>query len=493
MVKSQRNGFSLQFSQSAGCNDFAHHWSSGPVVSQHLYITCTRTWGSQPRRSPAVGGAVTTSIKEVSLPPAKKRTIPFSELFRNDQVYISKQIVRSNHLSFGVALLLGDMCRAAGRADTCRKHGKELARAVGHLSQRRGEHFAHRKDGHVITDNELAGKAQSAYVQRLTAKMREAKLIKNVLPGPKADRQFLKHEYFGHSEDEWETPFVPFQNNTDVWSLPRELVADPTLTAGEKITCAILGAYGRAHEKCFPSQNLIAMHLGCCVDSVKKYLRSLRHKGVIEVRKERHRNTYVFLYRDLYAVRCNRIHTSVQQNNMPAATSDRIQTLSRSPNNSHKSAHDAQTNMSRCKQPSGAQTSFDTLLNTGAQDTNTHAHVRERAERSTDISRTFRQQDRHTPANPPSQFDVVISCFERWTGNRARPSDKVAAEQLLGSFEVEAIKCGIMLSFYRCRAKIHSLNYCVPVVEEVSSSPISHIRNYCFHLEDRLSKLTFRK
>jgi hypothetical protein len=92
------------------------------------------------------------------------------------------------------------------------------------------------------------------------------------------------------------------------------------------------------------------------------------------------------------------------------------------------------------------------------------------------------------------EIDEIIIFYQKWTGNKIRPKDRVAREEMK-KFSDDVCKIGILTAILRAKAKINSLKYCVPVIEEVAATteqlPITDKDTYVKYLQQTV--LSVRK
>jgi hypothetical protein len=82
------------------------------------------------------------------------------------------------------------------------------------------------------------------------------------------------------------------------------------------------------------------------------------------------------------------------------------------------------------------------------------------------------------------ETDEVIIFYRKWTGNKIKPKDRAAREEVK-RFSDEICKIGILTAISRAKTKINSFAYCVPVIEDIAedSSAIESKGDYLKHLE----------
>lgn len=83
--------------------------------------------------------------------------------------------------------------------------------------------------------------------------------------------------------------------------------------------------------------------------------------------------------------------------------------------------------------------------------------------------------------------DEVLIYYAKMTGNKIKDADRKAREDLR-HFSVETIKCGIITSVYRAKAKINSFRYCVGAIEEIAEAGIGDATAYLKYLERQTKK-----
>ena len=460
------------------------------IPRQHVATGVSSQFGSQAKLDRCCSDRLeiltpTESTRSVECERAIPSYVAIDVLFTDNQIYIPKSIAKAPDVSSADALLFGRMYRTAGESDSCRARADHLAVQVGMTGERRGRRRVEtrRKDGCRLTDVELAAEAKAAYIRRHTANLRKQGLIANIPRGPKPiDRRFLKHNIYGHVGEEQAEPFAIFGNTYDqrtppeAWGLPVEIARDSTLTPGEKMTCAILGAYGRKHNNCHPGQKLISTALGCSVESVKIYLRGLRRKRIIAVHKPGKHNVYRFLYRDVYATRIARVNGARRS---PATDQTVFTPVD-------------QTVFTPIQPP---QQTLVTPKEEVHVEEETHKKCADDAEpagcnsKPTRLERpTDRAKQATTNGNAllTASAEEIIAYYERWTRNRASSTDRTTATSLASEFPINAIKIGILLCIFRCPTTIHSLKYCAEEVERSAKVPLPHSDEYIRHVEKRL-------
>lgn len=67
--------------------------------------------------------------------------------------------------------------------------------------------------------------------------------------------------------------------------VPNIVLKSEKLSAGEKLTYAMLLSYAWQNESCFPGQETLAKDMGCTRQSANGYLKGLKKKGFIEIRR----------------------------------------------------------------------------------------------------------------------------------------------------------------------------------------------------------------
>jgi hypothetical protein len=67
------------------------------------------------------------------------------------------------------------------------------------------------------------------------------------------------------------------------------------------------------------------------------------------------------------------------------------------------------------------------------------------------------------------ETDEIIIFYQKWTGNKIKPKDRQAREEVK-KFSNDICKIGILTAILRAKSKINSLQYCLPVIEEIGES-----------------------
>jgi hypothetical protein len=82
------------------------------------------------------------------------------------------------------------------------------------------------------------------------------------------------------------------------------------------------------------------------------------------------------------------------------------------------------------------------------------------------------------------ETDEVIIFYRKWTGNKIKPKDRAAREEV-GRFSDDICKIGILTAMSRAKSKINSFAYCVPVIEDIAedAAVIDGKEEYLKHLE----------
>ncbi len=82
------------------------------------------------------------------------------------------------------------------------------------------------------------------------------------------------------------------------------------------------------------------------------------------------------------------------------------------------------------------------------------------------------------------ETDEVIIFYRKWTGNRSKPKDRAAREEVR-RFSDDVCKIGILTAISRAKTKINSFAYCVPVIEDIAeeAGAIDSKGDYLKHLE----------
>jgi hypothetical protein len=82
------------------------------------------------------------------------------------------------------------------------------------------------------------------------------------------------------------------------------------------------------------------------------------------------------------------------------------------------------------------------------------------------------------------ETDEVIIFYRKWTGNKIKPKDRVAREEVK-KFSDDICKIGILTAISRAKTKINSFAYCVPVIEDIAeeAGAIESKGDYLKHLE----------
>ncbi len=82
------------------------------------------------------------------------------------------------------------------------------------------------------------------------------------------------------------------------------------------------------------------------------------------------------------------------------------------------------------------------------------------------------------------ETDEVIIFYRKWTGNKIKPKDRAAREEVK-RFSDEICKIGILTAISRAKNKINSFAYCVPVIEDIAeeAGAIDSKGEYLKHLE----------
>ncbi len=78
-------------------------------------------------------------------------------------------------------------------------------------------------------------------------------------------------------------------------AFPYKVLKDIKLSAGARLTYAVLLMYGWQEGSAFPKQDTMAKDLGCSVRQAQRYLQELVDRGFIEIKREDKRfgNTYI--------------------------------------------------------------------------------------------------------------------------------------------------------------------------------------------------------
>jgi hypothetical protein len=82
------------------------------------------------------------------------------------------------------------------------------------------------------------------------------------------------------------------------------------------------------------------------------------------------------------------------------------------------------------------------------------------------------------------ETDEIIIFYRKWTGNKIKPKDRAAREEVK-RFSEDVCKIGILTAISRAKTKINSFAYCVPVIEDIAeeASAIDGKGEYLKHLE----------
>jgi hypothetical protein len=82
------------------------------------------------------------------------------------------------------------------------------------------------------------------------------------------------------------------------------------------------------------------------------------------------------------------------------------------------------------------------------------------------------------------ETDEIIIFYRKWTGNKIKPKDRAAREEVK-RFSEDVCKIGILTAISRAKTKINSFAYCVPVIEDIAeeAGAIDSKGEYLKHLE----------
>jgi hypothetical protein len=82
------------------------------------------------------------------------------------------------------------------------------------------------------------------------------------------------------------------------------------------------------------------------------------------------------------------------------------------------------------------------------------------------------------------ETDEVIIFYRKWTGNKIKPKDRAAREEVK-RFSDDICKIGILTAISRAKNKINSFAYCIPVIEDIAeeANAIDSKGEYLKHLE----------
>lgn len=76
--------------------------------------------------------------------------------------------------------------------------------------------------------------------------------------------------------------------------VPNFLLKSPKLSAGDKMTFAMLLSYAWQNDYCFPGQQRLAVDLGLSERSVRTHLRSLEASGLLNVQRRGQGKTNIY-------------------------------------------------------------------------------------------------------------------------------------------------------------------------------------------------------
>jgi len=77
--------------------------------------------------------------------------------------------------------------------------------------------------------------------------------------------------------------------------VPNIVLEHQTLSAGAKLTYAMLLRYAWQKDKCFPGQNRLAKDMGSSRRTVIRHIKELRESGYLETRKRGQGRTNVYI------------------------------------------------------------------------------------------------------------------------------------------------------------------------------------------------------
>ena len=76
--------------------------------------------------------------------------------------------------------------------------------------------------------------------------------------------------------------------------LPNFVLKSPKLTAGDKMTFAMLLSYAWQNDYCFPGQVRLGKDLGLHETNVRKHLKSLQANGLLAIRRRGQGKTNIY-------------------------------------------------------------------------------------------------------------------------------------------------------------------------------------------------------
>lgn len=77
--------------------------------------------------------------------------------------------------------------------------------------------------------------------------------------------------------------------------VPNFLLKSKTLSAGDKMTFAMLLSYAWQNDHCFPGQERLAKDLGLTDRSVRSHLKSLEAKGLLTIQRRGQGKTNIYV------------------------------------------------------------------------------------------------------------------------------------------------------------------------------------------------------
>jgi hypothetical protein len=88
------------------------------------------------------------------------------------------------------------------------------------------------------------------------------------------------------------------------------------------------------------------------------------------------------------------------------------------------------------------------------------------------------------------KLSLIIQFFEKWTGTKIKDKEKFKySYEGIRHLDIKIIEIGILLSVFRSKTKINSLNYCLNTIQEAAEAkignPDDYIKNIIKHLEKK--------
>jgi hypothetical protein len=73
--------------------------------------------------------------------------------------------------------------------------------------------------------------------------------------------------------------------------------------------------------------------------------------------------------------------------------------------------------------------------------------------------------------------NIISQLYREFTGNQFRETDRAAALEI-SQYDQRVIRAGIIVATARCKGRVNSLKYCIPVIHEMASMSPHYVDRY---------------